>query len=114
MDTFKMAKNSTVEISVKISSDASVGSYISIGSDVKKRSTQYNFKLTLGDSKDLKDEIVSEVSNFFTSPDIIKEVMKNTTVSCTFNDGTNSQDYSGIIEKMTNRMFVHYLDVKLI
>jgi len=108
-----MANNSTVKISVNISSDASVGSYVSMSNDFKKRSTQYNFNITLGNSDDLRNEIVSEVSNFFTSAELINNIISNTTVVCIISDDSNSQEYTGIIEKMTDRMFVHYLDVQL-
>lgn len=114
MKTFQMAQNTIVEISVQISSDASVGSYVSMNDNFKKRSTQYKFSISLGNSEDLKNEIVSEVSNFFTNPEIIDLVMEKTSVICTITDGVNTSEYVGVTEKMTNRIFVHYLDVKLI
>lgn len=114
METFQMTNNSTVKIAVSISSDASVGSYVSMSNNFKKRSTQNNFNMTLGNSDDLRNEIVSEVSNFFTTPELIENIMNNTSVVCTISDGINSQEYTGTTEKMTERMFVHYLDVQLI
>mgnify|MGYP003662742409 CR=1 FL=1 len=114
METFQMTQNSTVEISVHISSDASVGSYVSMSNNFKKRSTQYNFTLLLGKSEELRNQVVSEVSNFFTDSNIINTIINNTSVLCIINDGTTKKQYTGTKEKMTNRIFVHYLDVKLI
>lgn len=114
METFQMVSNSIVKIAVKISTDASVGSYVRMGNNFKKRSTQYNFNITIGNSNDLRNEIVSEVSNFFTSSELIENIMNSTSVVCTISDSSNSQEYTGTIERMTDRIFVHYLDVQLI
>jgi hypothetical protein len=114
MEKFKMSNNSPVKLQVKISSDAIVGSNVSLENQLIKKSITYGFNADLGNSNELTDKKLSIVSNFFVHDNNIDAIMNTTVVSYTLKDDVNSQQYSGKTIKIDNQLFMVYLVINLI
>lgn len=115
MKTIAISKSKSIQLFVKISSDAVVGSNVSINDLVVKKSAQYNFKKDLGNIDDLNNKVLSVVSNFFVSTGNIDSIMKTTNVTYTLKVSDNeSHKFICKKVKINEVLFMAYWVIKLI
>ncbi len=111
MKTIKIKKDSLVKLYVKISSDAIVGSNVSLDDVVIKKSIQYSFNIGL---ENVNDKILSVVSNFFVSTGNIDAIMNNTNVTYTIKSDDIPKEFNGEKIKINDNLFMVYFVIKLI
>lgn len=113
METIKIPKDSNVRLHVNISSEANVGSNISLDDVVIKKSTANNFVVELGSIENLDNKIVSGVSNFFVAIGDIDLIKRNTIVEYRFK--FNGEELSFLCKKtkLNKDMFVAYFIGKI-
>ena len=114
MEEFKMQPNSSVRLLVKISSDAVVGSNVSVDEKIVKKSIQYSFSVDLGNSNDLNNSEVTTFSNFIVKTGNIDQIIESTTLRCTLKDGSSSKVYTGKTLKIDNSYFIALSNINLI
>ncbi|WP_430410250.1 hypothetical protein [Kordia sp.] len=114
METFEMTTNSSVNLSVGISSDANVGSNVNLNDKLIKKSRQYSFKSDIGNSNDIHNGMLSVVSNFFVNDNNIDIIMNNTTVKYLLKDSMNTKNYECKKVKINNNLFMAYIVIKLL
>jgi len=110
METFTLNSNQAVKLTVKISSDANVGSNVSIDDVILKKSIQYNFTTDLG--TDLDQKTVSVVSNFFVSTGNGNAIFNNTNVSYVIKQGDSVKEFSAEKVKLNSSIFMAYIVIK--
>lgn len=114
MKTFEMSDNSIVKLSVKISSEAIVGSHIKLDKELIKKSSTYNYNIDLGNSKNLIDKNLNVVLNCFVQGGNFEIVMNNTIVDFQMKDDNNTKEFIGEKIKITDDFFIIIYVVKLI
>lgn len=114
MESFEMSTNSLVKLSVKISSEAIVGSHIKLDKELIKKSSTYNYDLDLGNSSPLVDKNLNVVLNCFVQGGNIEIVMNNTIVDFQMKDENNTKEFIGEKMKITDDFFIIIYVVKLI
>lgn len=113
MKTFKMSDNSLVKLSVKISSEAIVGSHIKLDKELIKKSSAYNYNIDLGNSDNLVDKNLNVVLNCFVQGGTIKAIMDNAVVDFQIKDGNTTKEFEGEKIKITSDFFIIIYVVKL-
>lgn len=114
METIEIKAGLSVNLFVEISSEAIVGSYVSLNDNVVKRSQLYHFNIDLGIIDDIDNSILSSVSNFFVSVGDITPIFNNTIVTYTLKFGNEEKSFSGDKVKISNDLFMAYFIVKLV
>lgn len=114
METVKIKAGSSVKLVVNISSEAIVGSYVSLNDNVIKRSQLYTFSLNLGDIEEIDNSILSSASNFFVSIGDIDPIFNNTKVTYTLEFAGNKKHIDGDKVKINEDLFMAYFIVKLV
>ncbi|MEE1962011.1 hypothetical protein V1387_04885 [Allomuricauda taeanensis] len=113
METIQIPTNAEVKLVVSISSDAIVGSYVSVNDGVVKRSQLYQFSIELGNINDLDNAVLSSVSNFFVSMGDIDPIMNNTSVVYTVKFEGEEETFYGDKVKISDDLFMAFFIVKL-
>lgn len=113
MKTIKFKAGEAVKLSVKISSDANVGSNVSLNDTVVKKSILNRFDVDLGVIDAIDGKTLSVVSNFFFNSGAIDAVMAATHVECTLSSVSNSEIISAEKVKVSTQLFMAYTIVKL-
>ncbi len=113
MEEVILGKNKDVKLVVKISSDAMVGSNVSLNDTKVRNSGLYNFNSNLGNSKELDSKILSIVSNFFVSDGNIKMILKNTSVTYVLKFGEETKEFTCKKVKINAHLFMAYFVIKL-
>lgn len=115
MEEVIVGKNNDVKLFVKISSDAIVGSNVSLNKVNVRRSGQYNFSVALGNSTDLDNNELLLGCQFIVA-DNIDAIYENTIVTCVLKFGNVRKEFT--CKKMRvngfNNFFGAYFSVKLI
>ncbi|MEM6895379.1 MAG: hypothetical protein AAF554_16910 [Bacteroidota bacterium] len=114
METVVIPANTSVRLEIKISSDAIVGSYVSLNDNVIKRSQQYRFFVDLDNSNDLNNSVLSSVSNFFVAMGDIDPIMNTTKVIYTLKFGGEEIVFEGDKVKINEDLFMAFFIVKLV
>tara|TARA_R110001583_G_scaffold109606_1_gene258445 strand:- start:867 stop:1217 length:351 start_codon:yes stop_codon:yes gene_type:complete len=114
METIKIKSGSNVKLLTEISSEAIVGSYVSLNDNVIKRSQLYSFIVDLGKIDDFDNSVMSSASNFFVSIGDIDPILNNTIVKYTLKFDDEEKSYNGDKVKISNDLFMSYFIVKLI
>jgi len=113
MKIIKIPKGSDVKLQVNISSEASVGSNVSLDDVIIKRSTAYNFTKELGKIEDLDGKTVSGSSNFFVNIGDIDLIKTNTIVEYRFKFNEEEKKLTCEKTKLNGRMFVAFFIGKI-
>lgn len=113
MKTIKIPDVKPVKLNVKISSDANVGSNISINDEVVKKSIQYDFSIEHDKISDIYGKVLSVVSNFFVQGGNIDAIMNATSVTYTIKYSANSQEFIGEKVKINSVLFMVYFVTKI-
>ncbi|WP_353777300.1 hypothetical protein [Winogradskyella sp. 3972H.M.0a.05] len=113
MAEFEMQPNSQVKLYVTISSDAIVGSNVSLDGKFIKKSISYRFTVDLGNSNDLNNSKVRTFSHFLIESGDIDPIMESTTMKCVIRDGHNEQEYQGRKIPGDDDYFVALRSIKL-
>ncbi len=114
METIKIKAGTNVKLIVEISSEAIVGSYVSVDDNVIKRSELYQFNVDLGTIEDLDNSILSAVSNFFVSMGDFKPIFNNTIIKYTLSFSGEQKSFIGDKVKVSNDLFMGFFIVKLV
>jgi|GEM_PF-3383320 hypothetical protein len=114
MSTFKIAPNTEVTLNVLISSDANVGSNITLDEVVVKKSAINNFDVNLGNSNSLNKKVISGVSNFFVGSGPIDIIKENTIVEYTLSDTVTSKSFKAEKLKISSNLFMAYIQIELV
>ncbi len=109
-----MTDNSLVKLSVKISSEAIVGSHIKLDKELIKKSSAYSYNIDLGNSDDLEDKNLNVVLNCFVQGGNIDIIMNNTVVDFLIKDNENKKNFIGEKMKITDDFFIIIYVVELI
>jgi len=113
MKTIKIPEVNPVKLTVKISSDANVGSNISINDEVVKKSIQYDFSVEHNAIKDVYGKVLSVVSNFFVQGGNIDAIMKATNVNYAIRYNTELLEFTGEKVKINPVLFMVYFVAKI-
>ena len=113
METLKIKTGKTVKLTVKISSDANVGSNVHLDDVVVKKSITNNFNVELGTIDDLDGKSLSVVSNFFVSGGLIDAVMETTIVECIISTEMITESFLAEKVKINPLLFMSYIVLKL-
>jgi len=113
MKTIKFKAGEVVKLSVIISSDANVGSNVSLNDAVVKKSILNKFDVDLGAIDAIDGKTLSVVSNFFFNSGAIDAVMASSHVDCTLSSVSNSEIISAEKVKVNANLFMAYIVVKL-
>ena len=113
MKIIKIPDVKPVKLSVKISSDANVGSNISINDEVVKKSIQYDFSIEHDKISEIYGKVVSVVSNFFVQGGNIDSIMNNTNVSYTIKYNDQIEKFVGEKVKINPVLFMVYFVAKI-
>ncbi|MEM8509331.1 MAG: hypothetical protein AAF717_15980 [Bacteroidota bacterium] len=113
METITIPANLPVKLVVAISSDAIVGSYVSLNDNVIKRSQLYQFSVDLGLRNDLDNAVLSSASNFFVAMGDVDPIMNNTKVLYTIKFGGNEKTFEGDKVKISNDLFMAFFIIKM-
>ena len=114
MEIFKMKTEETVKLNVSISSDAVVGSNVSLNDKVVKKSASNVFTVTLGKSDILHNAKVAIVSNFMVHNTSIESIIQTTEIEYTVKSGTMRKEYKGNIVKINANIFMGYTIIDLL
>ncbi len=114
MEIFEMIENSEIRLIVKISSEALVGSNVSLNDNLVKKSSTYTFSVNLGNSNIINNSVLSSVSNFFIQNDNIDTIMNNTMISYVINDSEKTKTYTAEKVKINSNLFMGYAVIKLV
>jgi len=113
METIEISAGSNVKLIVEISSEAIVGSYISLNDNVIKRSQLYKFNVDLGKIDKIDNAILSSASNFFVSIGDIDPIFNNTIINYTLEFNGESRAIDGEKVKINEDLFMAFFIVKL-
>ncbi|WP_268223995.1 hypothetical protein [Sinomicrobium oceani] len=114
MKTIRVHANSPLKLFVKISSEAVVGSYVSLDDQVVKRSGLYDFNVDLGNSNDIAGSQLSGASNFFVALGDADAIRKQTKVLYVLKWAEAEEEFGGDVVKINDSIFMAYFVVKLI
>jgi hypothetical protein len=114
MEIVEIRSGLSVKLSVEISSEAIVGSYISLNDSVVKRSQLYKFELNLGKIEELDNSILSGASNFFVAIGDLDPIFKNTQVVYSLEFDGEKKSIDGDKVKISEDLFMAYFIVKII
>lgn len=114
METIKIKAGLSVKLFVEVSSEAIVGSYVSLNDNVVKRSQLYGFNIDLGVIDEIDKNVLSSASNFFVSIGDINPIFNNTIVTYTLKYGNEKKSFNGDKVKINDDLFMAYFIVKLV
>ncbi|MCX7548144.1 hypothetical protein OS188_09280 [Xanthomarina sp. F1114] len=112
METIKIKTGEQVKVVVKISSDANVGSNVSLNDVVIKKSITTNFTVPLGVIDDIDKSTLSVVSNFFVHSKI-DAIIETTIVEITVSSETTSVSVLAEKVKLNAMLFMAFVVLKL-
>lgn len=113
MKTIKIKAGEEVKLTVKISSDANVGSNVSLNDVVIKKSITNNFTVQLGNIDAIDGNILSVVSNFFVQGGNIDAIMNTTIVEVSIISKTTQETLESEKVKLNTMLFMSYVVLKL-
>ncbi|RZN83522.1 MAG: hypothetical protein EVB11_04935 [Winogradskyella sp.] len=113
MKVVKFKTGETVKLTVKISSDANVGSNVNLDDVVVKKSITNKFSVDLGKIDDINEKTLSVVSNFFVNSGAIDAIIESTHVECSLSSESTSETISAEKVKLNSNLFMAYMVVKL-
>ncbi|WP_299130416.1 hypothetical protein [uncultured Winogradskyella sp.] len=113
METIKFKAGALVKLKVNISSDANVGSNVSLNDRVVKKSITNNFYVELGVIDNIDGQVLSVVSNFFVKGGNIDTIMETTHVVNTVYSDSTSKEISSDKVKLSPALFTAYSVVEL-
>lgn len=114
MEEVIVGKDNDVKLFVKISSDANVGSNVSLNDTIVKKSGMYSFNVDLGNSNNLDNKKLSIGSNFFVSDGNIDAILRNTSVTCILKFGDEAKEFTCEKVKITEGFFIAFLVINFI
>ena len=113
METIKIKSGEEVTLTVNISSDANVGSNVSLDDEVIEESPSNNFSVALGNIDDLHGKILAEQSNFTVPGGNIDDIMNTTHVDIIVESQTTSETRTAAKNKLSASLFVAYIVLRL-
>lgn len=113
MKTLVFNAGEQIKLNVKISSDANVGSNVSLNDTVIKKSITNNFNVNLGLIDDIDGQTLSVVSNFFVAGGNIDAIMQSTHVVNNIRSDSKNYTIESKKVKISSILFMAYLIVKL-
>ncbi|SHH60771.1 hypothetical protein [Winogradskyella jejuensis] len=113
MKTFKFKAGESVKLTVKISSDANVGSNVNLDDIVLKKSITNKFSVELGKIEKIDGKTLSVVSNFFVISGAIDAIIEASHVDCILSSESLSESISAAKVKLNANLFMAYIVVKL-
>lgn len=113
MNIIKIPDVNPVKLTVNISSDANVGSNISINDEVVKKSIQNEFSIEHNSVSDIYNKVLSVVSNFFVQDGNIDAIMNATYVSYAIKYEDIIQEFTGEKVKINPVLFMVYFVAKI-
>ena len=113
MKIIEIKAGESVKLNVKISSDANVGSHVSLNDKVIKKSITNNFTVDIGPINDIDGQTLSVVSNFFVQGGNIDTIMDNTHVLNKIKSETTSNEIKAKKVKINSMLFMAYIVVEL-
>jgi len=118
METIKINSGEEVTLSVKISSDAIVGSNVSLNEKIVKKSTAYSFTVALGKIDDIHVEEVhgnkvKVISNFIVQGGNIDDIMNTSHVDITITSLSTSKTLKAKNVKIDSSMFMSHQTIIL-
>lgn len=113
MKTIKIKAGEQVKLTVKISSDANVGSNVSLNNVIIKKSITNLFSVSLGVIDAIDGHVLSTVSNFFVLGGNIDAIINTTIVEATISSDTASETIEAEKVKLDDMLFMAYTVVKL-
>ena len=114
MEIFNMRTEETVKLNVSISSDAVVGSNVSLNQKVVKKSASNVFTVTLGKSDILKNAKIAIVSNFMVHNTSIESIIQTTEIIYTLKSGNDRKRYRAQLVKINANIFMGYTIIDLL
>jgi len=114
MEDVFIGMDNDVKLFVKISSDAIVGSNVSLNDSLVKKSGLYSFNVDLGNSNILDNNKLSIGSNFFVSDGNVDSFLRNTSVTCILKFGDDTKEFFCENVKITESFFIAFLVINLI
>ncbi|MCX7549587.1 hypothetical protein [Xanthomarina sp. F2636L] len=112
MEIIKIKTGEQVKLAVKISSDANVGSNVSLNDVVIRKSTITNFTVSLGSIDQIDGNILSVVSNFFAHSKI-DAIIETTIVEITISSETTNVNILAEKVKLNTMLFMAFIVLKL-
>lgn len=113
MEIFEMTENAAVNLQVRISSDAIVGSNVSLNDKLIRKSSSYGFEVPLGEAVDLDGQVLSSVSNFFVSRNL-DEIFDVTSVKFVLKNGAKSKVIDARKVKIDGNISMGYMVIQLV
>lgn len=115
MKTISIPEGASVKLQASISSDANVGTNISLNDVIARQSKLYKFSIDLGDSSALNNKEMSIVSSFFIPAGSTIDPIFNTT-QVTYTISFNNETFPLTVEKqkITGSFFIAYAYIKFI
>lgn len=113
METISIPEGAQVKLQVAISSEAIVGTNVSLNDVIIRQSKQYKFNMELGTISELNNNGLSIVSSFFVTTGNINQIINNTLATYTISHDNQSHEITVTKQKITNTFFIVYAYVKL-
>lgn len=113
MEIFEMTENSAVNLRVRISSDAIVGSNVSLNDKLIRKSSAYGFEVPLGEAGDLDGQVLSSVSNFFVSTNLDR-IFDVTRIKFVLKNGAKTKEIDAQKVKIDGNISMGYMVVQLV
>ena len=113
METIEISDGSDVNLIVAISTEAIVGSNVSLNDHIIKESQSYAFTTGLGNISNLNNKVLSSASKFNVALGDFDPVFNNTIVTYTLEHGGNSTNIPSEKVKASDNLFMAYFIVKL-
>lgn len=112
METIKIKTGEEVKLVVNISSDANVGSNVSLNDIVIRKSSITNFTVPLGNIDEIDGNTLSVVSNFFVHSKI-DAIIETTIVEISISSETTSINVLAEKVKLNAMLFMAFVVLKL-
>lgn len=113
METIEISDGSDVNLIVAISTEAIVGSNVSLNDNIIKESQSYTFTTGLGNISNLDNKVLSSSSTFHVALGDFDPIFNNTIVTYTLVHGGNSTNIPSDKVKINDNLFMAYFIVKL-
>lgn len=114
METVSIPEGAQAKLQIAISSEAIVGTNVSLNDVIIRQSKQYKFNMELQPITELDNSGMSIVSSFFVTTGNINQILNNTLASYTISYDDQSHEIKVAKQKITDTFFIVYAYVKLI
>ena len=114
METVSITEGSQAKLQIAISSEAIVGTNVSLNDVIIRQSKQYKFNMELQPIAELDNSGMSIVSSFFVTTGNINHILNNTIATFTISYDDQSHEIKVTKQKITATFFIVYAYVKLI